>query len=197
MDKKEIRKYISKKKKEMTFEQIEKYSDMLEESFLDCVEYKNADVVFAYIPFNQEVRTWKIIERAWEDGKRVAVPRIEGEEMVFCYIDPSSDFIKSSLGIDEPDSCCEIADCCPGKILMLMPGLAFDSRGARVGYGKGFYDKYLGKYREMDFKKVGLCYDFQMFDHIETDEHDKMCDIIISIGADDRVLTIICCNLFR
>ncbi|MBQ1895642.1 MAG: 5-formyltetrahydrofolate cyclo-ligase, partial [Clostridia bacterium] len=67
-----------------------------------------------------------------------------------------------------------------GKVLMLMPGLAFDEHGNRIGYGGGYYDRYLERNRDKEYTKVALAYPFQVFDEIPADPHDEKVDAVIT-----------------
>ena len=172
MQKIQIRKYISEKKKQMTDREIETLSLQLSEAFLSLPEYTSSKMIFAYISFNQEVRTHRIIEQALADGKMLAVPRVVGDNLEFRYIDSWKDCCESSLGILEPHDLHEKVCSINEPVLMLMPGLAFDTSGNRVGYGRGLYDRYLSQNDEKNFRRIALCYDFQLVDSIDTDQYD-------------------------
>ena len=190
MQKNQIRKIIGEKKKQMTAQEIETWSAQLCDAFLSLPEYQSAKIIFAYISFNQEVRTHRIIEKALSDGKLLAVPRIEGNDLEFRFIDSWKDCCESSLGIREPGDAHVKAQSTDGPVLMLMPGLAFDRAGNRVGYGKGLYDRYLSRNGEERFKRIALCYDFQLVDSIETDQFDLPVSRIICApsGSDIKII---------
>ena len=175
MDKKELRRKIREKKRAMTEEQIESASRALGEKFAQCDVYKNARTIYGYLPYNQEVRTVPMLERAMREGKRVAVPKVYGEEMKFIYMDDLSKVETGYANIPEP-----IADG-PGAedptALVLMPGLAFDEKGNRMGYGGGFYDKFLAQ--EPEHPTVALCYAFQMVENIPTEAYDIPVDCVL------------------
>lgn len=175
MDKKELRRQIKEKKRQMTSQQIEIASARLCEMFTATSQYRQAKTVYGYLPYNQEVRTVPLLEQALRDGKRVAVPKIYGEEMKFIYLDDLSKVEKSSFGIPEPVLDEPIAD--DTTALVLMPGLAFTKAGDRMGYGGGFYDKFLSS--EPDHPTVALCYDFQIVDEIPTAEYDIPVDLVL------------------
>ena len=120
------------------------------------------------MPYNQEVRTVAMLEQALRDGKRVAIPKCYGEEMRFIFMDDLSKVENGYANIPEPIADEPIAD--DETALVLMPGLAFDPRGHRIGYGGGFYDRFLAK--EPNHPTLALCYDFQMLEHVETEEFD-------------------------
>ena len=176
MDKKAFRREISAKKRAMTFEQIEAASARLAEKFFETDAYKNARSIYAYLPYNQEIRTWSIVKRAFEDGKQVAVPKCYGEIMKFLWIEDLDHIAPGAFNIPEPIA--DEPEANDESALILMPGLAFDREGHRLGYGGGFYDRYLAEHHEHTL--VALCYDFQLFDYIETEAHDIPVDLVIS-----------------
>ena len=176
MNKKEMRAVIRSKKRAMTEGQIVSASARLGEKFRACALYKNAKTIYGYLPYNQEVRTVPMLEQAIADGKRVAVPKCYGQDMRFIYI---SDFEKEVApgyaNIPEPIADGPVAD--DTTALVLMPGLAFDPQGHRIGYGGGFYDRFLAD--EPDHPTLALCYGFQMVEHLETEEFDIPVDMVL------------------
>ena len=145
-------------------------------------EYQAAEVIYAYLTFNEELRTEFLIRRAWADGKRVAVPRVLGKGwMEFYYIDSFDGFITSAFGVPEPPEDSEkLAD--SDDVLLLMPGLAFDRDHNRIGYGGGFYDRYLERYmaKGTKFYKPALAYDFQIVDRIPAAPFDIKVDAVFT-----------------
>ena len=176
MDKKALRDYIRHKKRQMTPQQIEMAGDRLAEAFIKTHAYQQAETIYGYMPYNQEVRTIPILEHALRHGKRVAVPKVYGDEMRFIYVTDLKVMEKSSCGIPEPIADNPVAD--DPTALVLMPGLAFDLQGHRIGYGGGFYDKFFAK--EPLHPKIALCYDFQLFPALDTDAYDIPVDQVIS-----------------
>ena len=175
MNKKELRAQIRAKKRAMTETEILEKSARLGELFLSSEAYKNAKTVYGYLPYNQEVRTVAMLEQALRDGKRVAVPKCYGDEMRFIFMDDLSKVEKGYANIPEPIADEPVAD--DETALVLMPGMAFDPQGHRIGYGGGFYDKFLAK--EPSHPTLALCYDFQMVDHLETEEFDIPVDTVL------------------
>jgi len=177
MDKKALRREIGEKKRALSEAQIEARSRVLADRLFAAEQYRQCKSLYAYLPFNQEVRTSPIIERAWADGKRVAVPKVVGNEMVFIWIDSFDNLApQGAYNITEPIEDGPVAD--DATALVLMPGLAFDPEGRRVGYGGGYYDRFLEK--EPDHPLVALCYDFQLVDHLEVEAHDVPVDVVIT-----------------
>ncbi len=175
MDKKELRGRIRALKRSMTPQEIEAKSKVLAELFYETSYYQNASVIYGYLPYNQEVRTTPILERAMQDGKRVAVPKVYGDTMRFIYLEDLSQVENSSMGIPEPITDGPVADI--PDALVLMPGVAFDKKGNRMGYGGGYYDKFLSE--EPQHPTLALCYDFQMIEEIPTEEYDIPVDCVL------------------
>ena len=175
MDKKELRAMIRAQKRAMTEQEIESKSQRLTELFLATDAYRQAKTIYGYLPYNQEVRTEALLEQALRDGKRVAVPKCYGAEMRFIYLDDLSKVEKGYCGIPEPVADEPVGD--DPTALVLMPGLAFDEEGHRIGYGGGFYDKFL--MQEPEHPTLALCYDFQMLPELHTEEFDIPVDRVI------------------
>ena len=175
MDKKALRRQVREWKRAMSAEQIEAASADLCEQFLQTLQYKSAKTIYGYLPYNQEVRTVPILATALKDGKRVAVPKVYGDEMRFIYIEDFDSLEKSDMGIPEPNEDGPIAD--DSSALVIMPGVAFDLEGHRIGYGGGYYDKFLAS--EPKHPTVALCYDFQLFPKLETEKFDIPVDMVL------------------
>ena len=175
MDKKELRRTIRDLKRAMTEEEIVSRSQKLGQLFAASDAYQNAKTIYGYLPYNQEVRTVAMLEKALADGKKVAVPKCYGEEMRVIYMEDLSMVEKGDAGMPEPIADEPVAD--DPTALVLMPGLAFDPQGHRCGYGGGFYDKFLAA--EPNHPTLALCYEFQMFDHLEVDSHDIPVDTVL------------------
>ena len=175
MDKKELRRQISDRKRAMTEAQSEEQSRRLGELFCQSELYRNARTIYGYLPYNQEVRTVPMLQQAIADGKQVAVPKVYGDEMKFILMEDLAAVEKGYAGIPEPVADEPVA--CDETALVLMPGLAFDPQGHRIGYGGGFYDKFLAK--EPNHPTLALCYDFQMLPELETEEFDIPVDLVL------------------
>ena len=175
MNKKELRQEIREKKRRMTDAEINDRSQKLSELFLQSQAYRDAQTIYGYLPYNQEVRTVPMLEQALRDGKAVAVPKVYGDEMRFILINNLSLVEKGYAGIPEPIADGPVAQ--DPHALVLMPGLAFDPQGHRIGYGGGFYDRFLAS--EPEHPTLALCYDFQMLTHLETEEFDIPVDTVL------------------
>ena len=176
MDKKALRAEIREKKRAMTEQQIAATSEALAQQLYAHPAYQNAKSIFGYLSYNQEVRTMPMLEQAQKDGKRVAVPKVIGDTMIFIWLDDLSRVELGYCSIPEPiDNGPEAMD---ETALVMMPGLAFDPTGRRCGYGGGFYDRYLEQHPH--HPTIAMCYGFQMFDELETDPHDIPVNYVLS-----------------
>ena len=176
MDKQALRAEIRAKKRAMTPAQIEAASDRLAALLFAHPAYRAAKSLYGYLSYNQEVRTAKILQQAQKDGKRVAVPKVFGEtEMRFLWLDDPARIAPGAYGIPEPVDDGPEAD--DPAALVLMPGLAFDPQGHRLGYGGGFYDRFLAA---EPHPTIALCYAFQLLPRLETEAHDIPVDAVLS-----------------
>lgn len=175
MDKQELRRVIREKKRAMTQEEILTASALLAEQFYQTPQYKNAKTIYGYLPYNQEVRTVPMLRQALLDGKKVAVPKVYGDEMRFIYMEDLEKTATGYAGIPEPIADEPVAH--DPTALVLMPGLAFDRTGNRMGYGGGFYDKFLAD--EPDHPTVALCYEFQLLPSVPREEYDVPVDVVL------------------
>ena len=140
-------------------------------------EYKSAGLVLTYVSTAIEVDTRALIARALADGKRVAVPYcVPGKiEMLFCEITSMSDLSPGSFGVLEPNPEKQpVLDDFPRSVCIL-PGLAFDLCGYRLGYGKGYYDRFLSRYRG---KNIGVCYNACLKPLLPHGRYDRTVNIL-------------------
>lgn len=178
--KKALRKRMLQLRDAMASEERAQKSKRIMQAFLNSMWYAECERVFCYVSFRSEVDTKELIKRMLSDGKKVAVPRVEGKEMHFYEIRDLADCEPGSFGIPEPqnDGKCVIP-VKKGKNgdLMIVPGSCFTTRCDRIGYGGGFYDRFLAKY---PIKTVGFFFDCQKADMIPCNEYDRKLDHIIT-----------------
>ena len=175
-EKKEIRKKIFKARKEHTDAWIRENSLRITEALTQLPEYRNAERIMAYADYNHEVITRYIIEQAWKDGKEVAVPKVFGKDMVFYRLTDFSQLESGYFGIPEPKEDGETVSW--EEAMMVMPGVAFDMNCNRVGYGGGFYDKYLEKHP--DLHTIAVAFELQMYRELPFEEHDIKPEKVIT-----------------
>lgn len=174
--KKHIRQEVFKRRRDAEKQQIVEHSHQITERVVLLSQFQKADWIYLYVDCKNEVMTQELFELSIKMGKHVAVPRVEGKEMCFYEIHSYEELEAGYFGILEPITSCEKADGYQG--LMIMPGVAFDSKKHRVGYGGGFYDRYLAKYSQL--YKVAIAFDFQIFQDVPMEETDILPDVIIT-----------------
>lgn len=177
-------------------------SNAIHRKLLEMEQFVNSRYLFTYLSFQSEVDTRAILATVWHENKmdlqensnvinkKVFVPRVEGKDMDFYEISDLNSLIPSKFGVLEPSLgvICYAGEehleekiyCNPIIRIMLLPGLAFDPSGNRIGYGAGYYDRFLAKFQEDYFLKIALAYDFQILTQINTEEYDIKADIIIT-----------------
>ena len=163
----------------------------IRDRLLATEEFARAGTVLSYLSFGSEVDTRAIIERAWEEGKRVALPRVEGERAMGWYMVESFDgLVRSPLGVEEPaPDPAHLIDpaACPDAVA-LVPGLAFDRFCYRLGYGGGYYDAFLASFAGTS---IGLCREVQFIGSLEAlgvlEEHDRPVGLVVT---EERVIRV-------
>jgi 5-formyltetrahydrofolate cyclo-ligase len=152
-------------------------SELIQERFMALSEFRSIKVLASYYPLGSEVRTFRIIERAFDIDRIVALPKINKDRMDFYEIEANTNLYTNKFGIKEPPSCSSrVSD---ELDLLLVPGLAFDTSGYRIGYGYGYYDKFLAN-KGNSITSVGLAYDSQVVEQVPHLCHDKKLDILLT-----------------
>lgn len=170
-------------------------------------EYRNAEVLLFYVSYRSEADTLQLMKEALTEGRCVAVPKVVGQDMVFYRIRSMSQLVEGYKGILEPDGAqaevlidsrekasteggtvnvqTEMMEfrLLPEHTILFVPGCAFDEKGGRMGYGGGFYDRFMEKYPGL--LKVALAYEEQMVTEVPREVHDKCVDIIVT---EERIL---------
>lgn len=179
-EKKALRKEIKALRAAHTDEEIHAMSLKVRDQVLTLPEYRDAEVIYAYVDCKHEVETSDIIRAAWADGKRVAVPKVQGENMKFFYITSlEEDLEEGYYGIREPyekHPADEAED--ERKGLMLMPGVAFDEARHRIGYGGGFYDRFLEAHPGLS--RAALAFEFQIKEQVPYEVFDICPEKIVT-----------------
>jgi len=141
--------------------------------------YREEELLLTYVSIGSEVDTKELIQYALNDGKKVAAPRcVENtRDMDFYLIKSLDDLELGSFGVMEPikERCEKLEDFSKG--VCIVPALAFDKRGYRLGYGKGYYDKFLGNFGG---RIIGVCYSFCMCDELPHGRFDKQVSSIVT-----------------
>ena len=186
MTKEQIRRDMKQKRNNMLLQERKVRDKEIHKILFQSEEYRSCGQLFAYVSFGSEIDTYSIIKRAFKDQKRVYVPRVSGASIDFFWIKSMDGLTAGSFGVPEPlpqEDMKYLREKDPAaavKKLMLLPGLAFDCRGRRTGYGRGYYDKYLAGYPAGYFYKVAMAYDFQIFDKLPFNKYDISADAVIT-----------------
>ena len=142
-------------------------------------ELLQSGVVFTYISFKDEVDTSKLICCLIGIGKTVAVPVCKSDGIMEAYeIKGTDGLIKNRYGISEPDIHKSVLVPKNSIDTIIVPGLAFDKNGFRLGYGGGYYDRYLSEHPQC--RTMAVCHDLQIVDDLPAEEHDIRPDAIVS-----------------
>ncbi len=175
-----IRKIFLENRNSLSFSEITERSVVIQKKLLETNYYSECEEVFCYVHFNSEVETDLIINDAIKKGKRVATPYMipKTRDMYFIEIKNLDNLVRNKYGILEPVFKEENIIKSGEKTLIVVPGAAFDKNNYRIGYGGGFYDKYL--YENVYINTVGLFYDFQRTDALPVEQFDKQLDYIIT-----------------
>ncbi|MGM9847249.1 MAG: 5-formyltetrahydrofolate cyclo-ligase [Muribaculaceae bacterium] len=171
-DKASIRKRMRELKKLLTDSQKSFAEQSVIEQIESLKEFAKAEKVLLYYSLPDELPTHEMAAR-WSKTKSIYLPRVAGEDMeILPY---SADSLASgSFSISEPQK----GDILNPHLLdlVIVPAVAFDRHGNRVGRGKGFYDRFL---TDLNVIKIGICYDFQIVEEIESSSHDIPVDMLV------------------
>jgi 5-formyltetrahydrofolate cyclo-ligase len=149
--------------------EIEESSRRVQESVIKSKEFRSANVIGAYFATRSEVRTNLIVAQAKKLKKKVMLPRTEGDTIKFYEM--TDKLAVGRFGIMEPLPLSPAGE----MDLVIVPGVAFDRRGYRVGYGKGYYDRFLSGSKAFS---LGLSYDLQVVDILPHGAHDQKLDAL-------------------
>ena len=163
------------------------------DNLLTIKEFENAKIVMAYLANNIEVNIDEVLLNLIKSNKKVALPKCTDASkstMNFYFVNDFSNLIVGKYNIREPRDENNLFKCngdfIKKHIVMLLPGIAFDLKGYRLGYGKGYYDRYLHSLN-IEILKIGLCYSMTLADEIIKDDNDVPVDVIVT---DDGVIDI-------
>lgn len=176
--KESTRKEILRLRLEMSCEDFHRKSVMVQSRFLELKEFKTAKRVALYVSFKNEVLTESICEEAITEGKEVFFPKISKgrKRLLFAMAEKKEDFSKGAYGVPEPGGLSMMGELSDID-LIVVPGVAFDLEGNRLGYGRGYYDTTL---KTVCCLTVGLAYEFQVLDSICSESHDVKMDKVIT-----------------
>ena len=193
--KRELRKEVSARRDALTEQEREEKSECIANAVIHSKIFQNATVVLLYNSIRSEVKTAAIAQEAKRKNKKLYYPRVIGKTMEFFLLDDETQMERGSYGICEPkpDSSKVYVPKEGDKLLMLLPGVGFDEDGNRIGYGGGYYDKYLTALERVISKeqicKVALAYECQVLrcGIISAEGHDKKVNYIITENRQIKV----------
>lgn len=194
-DKKAFRKAMLLKRDAIPYETRIETDEARNERIRNWEVYQNAELLLFYVSYRSEADTLQLIKEAFEAGRNVAVPKVVGNDMIFYRITHMNQLVEGYKGILEPDvELCEAvtetrgeddvhtqsstSPALPKHTLLFVPGCAFDEKGGRMGYGGGFYDRFMEKYP--DVLRVALAYEEQLVEEVPRETHDKPVDVIFT-----------------
>lgn len=183
MTKKEARTIMKQKRNELKEEERKRQNLAIAMHLFDSGIFETIEWFYPFVSYGSEVDTISMMQRVFAEEfngnkVRIAVPKVKGKEMDFFEICSMDDLELGYQGILEPKASCKKVEAKKG--LMLLPGLAFDRKRNRVGYGGGYYDKYLDKYGNEELYTWAVAYDFQIVDEIECQEFDIRPQKVVS-----------------
>lgn len=178
-DKKKVRKKIKTSLEQLTDEKRVEYTKQISTKLFDLNEWKQAKLIGITISIPPEVPTLHIIEQAWSEGKEVAIPKCypEDKTMLFKKITTFDQLESVYSGLLEPVE--NTVKAIPEDIdLLIVPGLAFSRDGYRLGFGGGYYDRFLSSYKG---STVSLAFECQLIDELPTELHDIPVHLVVTV----------------
>ncbi len=173
-DKKSLRQQIRRLKKEYSPEQLMAQSEVIMGKLEQNPDFVRAQRVMLYASLPDEVQTLSFLDK-WKKRKQIILPTVVGDDIIPVELTADSQMVEGDFHILEPENHPYF-----GRLdLIVVPGMAFDKTGHRLGRGKGFYDRFLIKYPEV--KTIGICFDFQLLDSIPTEPHDRVVDEVVTL----------------
>ena len=172
MDKQSLRKSIIAKRLELSSDEVASKSNKVCAKVLKMPEYKASKVVYLYYPVNNELDVRPIMEDYIKAGKIMAFPKVENGDIYFYTVKSLDDFAPGKFNIPEPVG----KELAPEPDMIIVPGVAFSNDGMRVGYGGGFYDRFLSN---CHVHSVGVCYSLQLLTYVPSMSHDQRLDEIV------------------
>lgn len=174
-EKEQIRKIYRNGRNSLNQEQVQEWSGQICERLQASQLYRDAAAVCFYYPLGKEVNLLAAAAKALEERKKVAFPKTEGDEIRFYQVENLKDFREGSFHVMEPVSDKRLMETTP---LVLTPGLVFDRQKNRMGYGRGYYDRFAAG--TPDAVKVGIAYEMQITEQIPVDGYDVPMDYILT-----------------
>ncbi len=177
MPKRSIRSHFLAARKSRSIQACVDSSAEIQKRFMRSDLFRDARCLALYSAIHNEVSTDQVLVQALASGKALAFPRISGQELEFVMIESPSELVPGSFGVKEPQGSNLVA---VEKIdLIVVPGVVFDQRGHRLGYGRGYYDRALAQCQGQA-QKVGFAYDFQLVEELPATDYDETLSVLIT-----------------
>ncbi len=174
MDKKELRALIKTLKKQHTKEQLLEQSEKIMAKLEKHPDFIRAERIMLYSALPDEVQTQAFLEK-WHMKKTIILPTVVGDDIIPVEYAKDTRFAVGDFNIMEPQN-----DPYTGDFdLIVVPGVAFDNKGNRIGRGRGYYDRFLSHH--LGIKRIGICFDFQLVDEVPAEPFDIRMDEVISL----------------
>lgn len=173
MDKNSLRQYIRQEKKKRTKEQLFLQSENILRQLENNEHFQSARNVMLYASLPDEVQTLDFLEK-WRREKNIILPVVDGDDIIPTALEDGISLEKGSFNIPEPQNNPYNGD----FDLIVIPGMAFDRQGNRLGRGKGYYDRFLAAHQ--DVYTIGICFDFQLIETIPSEPHDRKVNKVIT-----------------
>lgn len=181
-DKIKLRKYLLNQRSEMKQQEVEKLSKEIMKNLIEIPSLKQSKVVMIYLSFKNEVDTNEIIDWCFEQGKEVVIPYcvVDTRRIIPCRLDPERKGLeKSKYGIWEPKKDSMIPVGVENIDTIVIPGVGFDKDCNRLGFGGGFYDRFLPR-RRNNTTAIAICYENQIVEALPTDDYDIPMDMVVT-----------------
>ena len=174
-----FRSFYKKLRNEISIQERKNKSELIARKFLTDFLNDSYTTYFVYNSFSSEVETGDIIQKLWESDKKILIPRCNTDELTMKAVvyNPQEKLTPNIYGIAENESAVDFGE----EIdVIVLPGIAFDITGTRIGFGKGYYDRFINSLVDTPVL-VGLCFEEQLCkEKLPFDEHDKKVDYIIT-----------------
>lgn len=175
-----LRGEILSKRNNLSEDIVRQKSEKIRDRLVSLDVFKRSAAILLYFSKDKEVDTKGLIANLLIN-KNVVLPRVNQDELVIARIRGFSDIEPGAFGVLEPKSSCQLFDK-ESLDLVIVPGVVFDEKGNRIGYGKGYYDRFL---KDIKCAKIGLAYEFQVAETLKTASHDVKMDMIVT---EERVI---------
>ena len=175
MTKQELRKIYINARSQLSDEYRSWASGLIAQRLIALSAWRNRKTEMTFLTINSEVETTPLVERLWQEGKTVIVPKVEGKKLLCCKLSSWDELAPGTFSVPEPVEPLVVE---PAQLeLVLVPALAFDPAGRRLGYGAGFFDRLLKKTSAL---RVGLAFDLQIADRLPEEANDCRVEVIIT-----------------